>query len=140
MDTHKVQPGDTFAALARSYYGSERYTQYLIDQNPQVTNPSRLSPGMSIRIPARPAELPASAAPASTVAGVPAAPASTTPTGARTYRVRAGDTFYGIAREVLGSSSRWRELFELNRALVDGDPRNLRVGQVLTLPVNAGQR
>jgi nucleoid-associated protein YgaU len=54
--------------------------------------------------------------------------------GDRTYVVKAGDTFYDIAREVLGSASRWKELFELNRDLVHGDPKRLRAGQVLTLP------
>jgi nucleoid-associated protein YgaU len=48
--------------------------------------------------------------------------------------VRAGDSFYSIARDVLGDASRWRELLELNSALVDGEPTNLRVGQVVQLP------
>ena len=51
-----------------------------------------------------------------------------------------GDTLIGLARTHLGDSSRWRELFELNRdrLQVDGQrltsPSGLRAGWELTLP------
>ncbi|UCE58343.1 MAG: LysM peptidoglycan-binding domain-containing protein [Phycisphaerales bacterium] len=54
--------------------------------------------------------------------------------GRRTYTVKPGDSFYAIARTVLGDASRWKHLFALNRDLVGGDPKKLQVGQVLALP------
>ena len=67
-----------------------------------------------------------------------ATPTSAGPTaaklGGKTYQVRTGDSFYRIARTVLGDSKRWKELYELNRKVVRDDPKTLRPGQVLTLP------
>lgn len=46
------------------------------------------------------------------------------------YTVRAGDTLSSIARDQLGSISRWREIASLNRLA----STLIRVGQVLQLP------
>jgi nucleoid-associated protein YgaU len=48
------------------------------------------------------------------------------------YVVQSGDTLSEIAQEQLGDASRWREIFELNRALVS-DPDKIFPGQVLVL-------
>jgi peptidoglycan hydrolase-like protein with peptidoglycan-binding domain len=48
------------------------------------------------------------------------------------YVVQSGDTLSEIAQEQLGDASRWREIFELNRALVS-DPDEIFPGQVLVL-------
>jgi len=133
LEKHRVQSGDTLAALAIQYYGSERYTQFLIDANKQLANPNRLKIGDVVNIPAAPERANASrqtTTPRSTTGG--AAPAQ--PTGRRTYTVQSGDSFYAIARDQLGDAGRWNELFELNRQLVGGEPTALRVGQVLVLP------
>ncbi|MEM1099659.1 MAG: LysM peptidoglycan-binding domain-containing protein [Planctomycetota bacterium] len=50
---------------------------------------------------------------------------------AKTYTVRSGDTFEGIARRELGASSRWVALAKANPTV---DPLKLRVGDVLRLP------
>ena len=47
------------------------------------------------------------------------------------WTVGAGDTLEGIAREALGSSSRWREIVAINPGL---SPTALKVGAVLKLP------
>lgn len=129
VDNHRVQPGDTFSALAHGYYGSTTFTRFLIDSNPQIADPNRLRIGTIVKIPPRPAgnamQTPASA-------GSPVAKASD---GPPTYVVKPGDSFYVIARDVLGDAMRWKELFELNREAVKGDPTRLQAGQVLVLPV-----
>lgn len=48
------------------------------------------------------------------------------------YVVQSGDTLSKIAREQLGDASRWREIFDLNRALIS-DPDKIFPGQVLVL-------
>ena len=131
VETHRVQPGDTFASLAEAYYGDERFTQFLIDCNPQIPEPSRLRVGVIVKIPPAPAEGEALAARGATTRAGTARSASS---GSRTYTVQAGDSFYGIAGKLLGDASRWQELFDLNKHLVHGDPKRLQVGQVLILP------
>ncbi len=130
VDTHRVQSGDTLSSLAMLYYGSERYTRFLIDSNPHLTDPNRIRVGMVIKIPPRPLDDTLQRRATS------AAESDSTPAtgGRRTYRVQPGDSFYAIARDVLHDTSRWKELFELNRELVKDDPTHLQVGQVLVLP------
>jgi nucleoid-associated protein YgaU len=48
------------------------------------------------------------------------------------YVVQPGDSLSKIAREQLGDASRWREIFDLNRALIS-DPDKSFPGQVLVL-------
>ncbi|MBU0719679.1 MAG: LysM peptidoglycan-binding domain-containing protein [Planctomycetes bacterium] len=124
VERHRVQAGDTLASLAQNYYGHERYVQLLIESNPQINDPSRLSVGEVVNIPPAPAE-----------DGPAAQRASRGPSAtARTYTVKAGDSFYEIARQALGDASRWEELYALNKETVHGDPKSLQIGQVLTLP------
>ncbi|MFN3430726.1 MAG: LysM peptidoglycan-binding domain-containing protein, partial [Candidatus Sericytochromatia bacterium] len=50
------------------------------------------------------------------------------------YTVRPGDTLSAIAARTLGSASRWRELYELNRVAVGPNPGALKVGTRLRMP------
>lgn len=53
--------------------------------------------------------------------------------GAEFYVVQSGDTLTGIASRVLGSSSRYDELFEANRDVL-ASPDRLQLGQKLRIP------
>lgn len=59
------------------------------------------------------------------------------PTAAPTYTVRSGDYLAKIAANQLGNSRKWKEIFELNRALLNDDPKRLKVGMKLVLPAGA---
>lgn len=54
-----------------------------------------------------------------------------------TYTVVAGDTLSGIAGRLLGSSSRWTDIYAANRDVLD-NPNTLRPGQVLRIPGSSG--
>ena len=56
--------------------------------------------------------------------------------GGATYTVKGGDTLSYIARCLLGDSSRWRELYALNRELIK-NPNLIYPGMVLALPEDA---
>ncbi len=128
VEKHRVQDGDTFSSLANQYYGAARFARFLIDSNSQVGDPDHLRVGEVVKIPPRP-DYSALRKPSPTTRT-----ARQTGRAAPTYRVKAGDSFYRIARDVLGDASRWRELFELNKELVGGDPTHLQVGQLVKLP------
>lgn len=53
--------------------------------------------------------------------------------GGRSYTVKKGDTLSEIAQRELGAASRWKEIFEANRATLT-DPDKIMPGQVLALP------
>ena len=71
-------------------------------------------------------------APAPTVMAPPIliAPA---PTAAPVYEVVKGDCLWSIAREQLGSGSRWEEIYQLNQDVI-ADPARIFPGQQLRLP------
>ncbi len=129
VDLHRVQPGDTFATLAKSYYGSAKYVDFLMKANPGV-DPAKMQVGVTIRVPALSTQATATTTPVARNVKQTRTPSAK----ARTYTVRPGDSFYKIAKEQLGDASRWNELFEANKKLVGNDPARLKVGQVLTLP------
>lgn len=52
------------------------------------------------------------------------------------YTVQQGDTLSHIAKNLLGDSSRWRELYELNQQTLK-NPNLISVGQKLILPADA---
>jgi|GEM_PF-6523374 len=133
-DRHIVQQGDSFRSIARMFFGHERHTRYLMNANPDIHDTGPLLVGTVVLIPPDPQEALASGSPTAGQPDTAGAVKGPDRPHKRTYRVQSGDTFYGISRKVLGSSSRWRELFELNRELVAGEPRNLRPGQELVLP------
>jgi nucleoid-associated protein YgaU len=66
------------------------------------------------------------------VTGGPASGAGT-PSAAKTYTVKAGDTLSGIAKEHLGSAGAYMKIFELNKDQLT-DPDKIKPGQVLRLP------
>ncbi len=55
------------------------------------------------------------------------------PRSDRTYRIMPGDSLSQIAGRLLDSAARWRELYELNRDVLD-DPDDLEPGTVIRLP------
>lgn len=125
--THTVKRGDTYALMAEFYYGSQRHARFLMNANPEHSDPRRLREGMVLRVP--PLTVQSEKPRASKASG-----RTSTVVGQRTYVARAGDSFYTIAARKLGSGSRWPELFELNKDTVGGKPERLRIGQVLVLP------
>lgn len=53
---------------------------------------------------------------------------------AQSYVVRPGDSLFTIARQQLGSGTRWSELYTLNKAVIGENPGLIRPGQRLDLP------
>lgn len=50
-----------------------------------------------------------------------------------TYVVQKGDSLWKIAKELLGSGSRWNELYEANRDVIR-NPNKIYVGLELAIP------
>jgi ABC-type amino acid transport substrate-binding protein len=61
------------------------------------------------------------------------APVREVPAGQKVYKVVAGDTLSAIARDRLGRTSRWPEIWELNRGRI-ADPNLIEIGWDLLLP------
>jgi nucleoid-associated protein YgaU len=149
---YTVVEGDTWASLAQRFYQDGRFTRNLHLANEDM---DELLPGKGILVPvfdllafeadepsapaAPPESAPASAsflaAPAESRSVAPS-PKPTASEGALVYEVRAGDTLSDISLASLGTSTRWKELLELNADLMK-KPEDLRVGMKLKLPSGA---
>ena len=78
-----------------------------------------------------PAAPPPAAEPATTVVPANEIPAP----DAQYYVIQSGDTLGGIAKEFLGSGSRYPEIFESNREVIQ-DPNKIYPGQKIRIPLS----
>jgi LysM repeat protein len=100
-DTYVVQEGDTFWSIAKELEGID--VDDLVARNPHV-DPKALKIGMVLNL-AKKAE-------------------------GQSYTVKAGDTFWGIARAYNGV-----EMEDIIKANPSVDPKELKVGQKIIIPV-----
>jgi nucleoid-associated protein YgaU len=57
----------------------------------------------------------------------------TSTAGGRSHTVQKKETLYAIARQYYNDQSRWKDIYEANRADIS-DPNRIRVGQRLVIP------
>jgi len=67
------------------------------------------------------------------VADIKAASSGAAPQSERTYTVKSGDTLSRIAKEMLGDSKAYMDIFNANRSQLS-DPDKIQPGQVLKIP------
>lgn len=53
---------------------------------------------------------------------------------ATSYTVKSGDNLSLISKRVYGDSSRWREIYNANKATIGSDPNKLKLGITLVIP------
>lgn len=126
---------DTLSGIAQSELGSSKAWRQLVEANPGI-DPNRLRVGMKIRIPGSES---APKAPsrktddASRIAKSETSRDAELQVDTRFYLVGAGETLTEIAQAELGTTKRWKELYELNRDRLASADR-LIAGQRLRLP------
>lgn len=162
-DTYQIEHGDNYWTISRKKYGVGKYFMALAQHNAQIiTDPKRMKLGATISTPAAellertypqliPKAVPidpvqTASTPAGTIKTVAAAPVDSEAEagffviadGTPMYRIGREDTLSGIAQRHLGRSSRWMQVFELNRdVLTDGN--TLKIGATLRLPADASR-
>jgi nucleoid-associated protein YgaU len=67
------------------------------------------------------------------VADIKATSSGAAPQAERTYTVKSGDTLSRIAKEMLGDSNAYMDIFNANRSQLS-DPDKIQPGQVLKIP------
>ncbi|HEY3509812.1 MAG TPA: LysM peptidoglycan-binding domain-containing protein [Kribbella sp.] len=120
--TYVVAPGDSLTKIAAAELGSPARYREVFDLNRGVRQPDGrslqdpgvLRPGWTLRLPSD--------------------------SDCEEVVVRAGQTLSQIAQERLGDAGRYREIFDLNRERLLGNPDLIRPGDVLRLPIPAKQQ
>ena len=157
--SYVVQENDNFWSISRQQYGSGRYFNALARYNAQtVSDPKKLRPGMKILTPRAevlerryPDLFPAKKAPQPAGRETPLAGGTKQPgtdaekselfvdtKGQPLVKVGSQDTLSSIAQRHLGRSSRWKQIYELNRDVLK-DADTLKIGTILRLPADASQ-
>jgi nucleoid-associated protein YgaU len=147
-----IRPNDNYWRISRKVYGTARYFDALRKHN-ELTLPDAKNLKVGTRIATPSMELleqqykdilPVIAAPkpAGAMYHSPNAPKAPgfflEPGNQPAYRVGPTDTLSGISQKTLNRSSRWDEIYELNRDRLAGHDQ-LTVGTILRLPADASQ-
>lgn len=120
-----VQEDDSLWTIAAKWFGDATRWQEIADTNPAI-NPDRLRVGQKLQLPSH--------QPDAGAVALNRAVAVAAPAGIGYYTVRRGDTLSTIAQARYRSASRWREIYEANRAAIGWDPDRLTVGMRLRMP------
>lgn len=142
VSIYVVRPRDTYWNISQQVYGTPRYYAGLARYNRhRIPRPQTMRRGMKVMVPDvevlvahYPDLYPSSQNDQAKVASGFFADAS----GRPAYRVGRKDTLTSIAQRHLGRSSRWIQIYQMNRDRVP-NPKTLQVGTVLRLPLDASQ-
>ncbi len=125
--SYTVVSGDSLWKIAHRMYGDadiQSHIDAILAANPKI-NADNLKIGQKLTLPGKVT---------TDVSRLPAKQQVAQGSGTL-YEVQSGDTLSAIARKKLGDSSRWKEIYELNRERI-ADPANIYVGTTLRLPKN----
>ena len=146
---YEVGNGDNYWHISKKAYGTPKYFTALARANKKrIPDPTRMRPGMKVLIPPV-AQLirdnPDLFTSATRTQGQTSSTRQKLPsgffvgrTGQPMYRVGDRDTLSTISQKHLGRSSRWIQIYELNRKTLK-NPNDLQIGTVLTLPRDASR-
>jgi nucleoid-associated protein YgaU len=141
-DQYAVQPNDSFWSISEKAYGNGAFFKALYEHNRKKhPEADEMKVGQVLSVPdegvLRRAYPDLCPKPHKQMAGVQQrlASASSRMRGAgRVYTVEDGDTLFEIARRELGKTSRWAEIYDLNRDVLGNDFDYLHPGLELILP------
>lgn len=148
---YTVQNGENFWTISKKLYGSGRYFQLLAEINKsRVSDPQKMRPGVKLIAPDREtinAQYQARHKSRQTIVrefpGKGTVPKPGKPSGffisqdgRPMYRVGSSDTLTDISQRHLGRSSRWFQIYQINRQKLQ-NPNKLQIGTELQLPYDA---
>ncbi|WP_339732159.1 LysM peptidoglycan-binding domain-containing protein [uncultured Gimesia sp.] len=150
---YTVQNGENFWTISKKLYGSGRYFQLLAEINrSRVSDPRKMRPGLKLIAPDQvaidaqyQARHKSTQTTISEFSGKGATRKPGKPTGffisqdgRPMYRVGSSDTLTDISQKHLGRSSRWYQIYQINRQRMQ-NPNKLQIGTELQLPYDASR-
>lgn len=146
MKLYTWKEGDTYRLIAERYYGNKEKFTVLRRSNEGRTD---VKPGQNIFVPVFDTDAYA-AVPIDPAGSTPSAPdanktpkvkkgadaaakESPKPSGKKVHVVKEGESLWKIAKEELGSGSRWKEIYEVNKDVL-ASPEAVHKGIRLRIP------
>jgi nucleoid-associated protein YgaU len=130
MRQYTIKPGETFWSIAKAEYGNASYFSHIVRANPHI-NPSKIKAKMVINLPDKADVIPSASA---TVATSLTGPTTRPIDSSREYRVVSGDNLNTIAKKLYGTTTRAKQIYDLNKDLIGPNPNALKLNMVLKLP------
>ncbi|MDQ5964505.1 MAG: LysM peptidoglycan-binding protein [Cyanobacteriota bacterium erpe_2018_sw_39hr_WHONDRS-SW48-000098_B_bin.30] len=115
--SYTIKAGDNLWNIAKDNLGQATKWTDIYKMNSDVlgANPELIRPGTTIQLPGAGQEL-----------------------NVANYTVKPGDNLFDIAKEQLGDSSKWGELYKANEGVIGSNPSLIHPGTELNLGGNAG--
>lgn len=161
LTSYTVAKGETLHQIARRLYGAkwkQGLDSLLAANRTALPDPNQVRAGVELHIPSlsdagapssddaagRSSDAPGGrpGAPSRDAIAAAPGPSAKSVTGSASdgktieYEVKKGDTYYSIARQLLGNQGRWKEIQELNKDRVS-DPSTMREGAKIRVPASA---
>ncbi len=143
-----VKASDTYWGISKKVYGTSKYYRALAKYNENVIpDPRRMRPGTQLAVPSiavlersYPKLFPRvrNASVRTTVDTRKSSGLYVDANDRPVYRVGSNDSLSRIAERHLGTSTRWKQIFELNRGQLKS-PTSIRPGMLLAMPMDASQ-
>jgi nucleoid-associated protein YgaU len=118
VESYTIRSGDCLWNIAKDHLGNAMRWQdiYKLNMDQIGTNPDLIHPGVNLHMPSDGQSI---------AQGV---------TDGGKYVVQSGDNLWNISSKLLGSGTKWGELYKLNADVIGNNPRLIMPGQELTLP------
>ena len=123
----EVRANESLSSICGREYGNQLLAPALAKYN-GISDPNLIRRGWRLRLPD------ASVLGGSSNRTTPPPPSASDPRYAR-YTVKPGESLSEIASRLLKSTQRWRELYDLNRDVIPGEPSSVRAGITIKVPI-----
>ncbi|MEC7724173.1 MAG: LysM domain-containing protein [Planctomycetota bacterium] len=121
---YTVKRGDSLSLIAQKQCGTVKMKGKILALNPKIKDENDIREGQELILPVGDG---AGAVGAKSANKVVASGAY------RDHKVRKGENMESIARKMLGSTARWKEIRKMNPNV---DPHRMRIGSTLKIPLN----
>ena len=133
MMVYTWKAGDSFKALAQTYYGTPLHVARLRAANEGVDD-TKLAAGARVLVPAKAATNEVRAQGAVAAPAAAGAPVAAAAWAGGLYKVKSGDVLGTISKNVYGSTKHWKRIYDANKDVIGSDPNRLKVGMELRIP------
>ena len=123
----EVRANESLSSICGREYGDQLLASALAKYN-GISDPNMIRRGWRLRLPD------VSVLSGNSNRTAPPRLSASDPRYAR-YTVKPGESLSGIATRLLKSTERWRELYDLNRDVIPGEPSSVRAGVTIKVPV-----